>query len=156
MRVQRFRLDGFGFPVETASLRPVATPQPFRGFGGAWEDWCDTHYYTPGNNEKCRKCSFIDAGPCLYPAPHTMAGRLARGLPQQTDLERLGPPVAETPDEVVIPEAGDSWLEDNKLLIGVGAAGLLGLVLLARRSKRGGGFLGFGSTPRRRRKSRKN
>lgn len=158
MRIRRFTMDGYGFPVETASLRPVPTPQPFRGFSGAWEDWCDVNYYTPENNAKCKNCNRVEipfVGPkCTWPAPHTLVGRQLRNLPAQTDLERLGPPGgAGTPpvEEIEIPDAGGgSWFEDNKALIGIGAAGLLGLALLGRR--RGRGFMGLGSTKRRRKR----
>src|SRR5512139_330215 len=120
------------------------------GFAGAWEDWCDQNYYTAENNAKCKVCpvKLPIVGTCITPAPHTMAGRAARKLPQQTDLERLGPPVT-VPDPSVPPPSsggivppasgGDELIAGvPNWALGVGAA-LLGGGAFYAMSRRGGG-----------------
>jgi hypothetical protein len=182
LRVQRFVFsdcaggcdEGFGFPVPNSDLFSVPTPRTLQGygaFGGAWEDWCDVNYYTGkddpsdrnSNNAKCKKCTPLPFGPCLYPDPKTMGGRAIRSLPQQTDLERLGPPGGEV---VVIPDAGDgggsggSWFDQNKTLVlagGVAAVALLAFGMRKGRRMNGlAGLFGFGSRKVRRRKARRN
>lgn len=125
------------------------------GFNGAWEDWCDQNYWTPENNEKCKNCNIVKipiVGPkCTYPDPKTVVGRTIRGLPQQTDLERLGPPGGtEIPTPVPIPETSDagggSWFEQNKMLVfggGIVALGALAFLMSRRGGRRMNGFAGF-------------
>lgn len=157
----------YGFAIPTADLVPVVPPNPFFGdFGGTWEDWCDVNYWTPENNAKCRVCPQTLFGHCVTPAPHTMLGRAARGLPQQTDLQTLGPPPGtETPPPNGIPpdvDTGDSWFEKNKLLVfggaGVVALGLIAFAMKGRGRRMNGfaGMLGFRHKRRRARKARRN
>lgn len=178
MRVQRFVFsdcaggcdEGFGFPVPNSDLFSVPAQRTLQGydaFGGAWEDWCDIHYYTPENNERCKNCNKKDfpfVGPrCTWFDPKTMGGRAQRGLPQQTDLERLGPPGGEV---VVIPDAGDSggsggsWFDQNKTLMLAGGAAVVALLAFGMRRGRRmnglAGLFGFGSRKVRRRKARRN
>lgn len=155
MRVQRFVVfNGYGFPVPSADLVAVPTPSPFAGFGGEWEDWCDKNYYTEQWNTACKNCNKVKipllGERCTWPDPKTMAGRAARGLPSQTDLERLGPPgtVPGGGDVVTVPEAGDqpsgSWFDQNKTLVIAGGAAVLGLALaFGRRGRRMNGLAGF-------------
>ena len=151
MRIQR--TNGLGL-VLPASMATRAPPLPrFRGFGGEWEDWCDINYWTPGNNAKCKVCTPLPFGPCIFPAPKTVAGRAARGLPSQTDLELLGAPPSEDPGiPVPIPETGDSWFEDNKMLVLGGGALIAGVAFLAMR-KKGGRMNGYRKSKRRGRRN---
>jgi hypothetical protein len=161
MKIQR--TYGLALPDALAVRAP---PMPrFRGFGGEWEDWCDANDWTPENNAKCKNCNIVNIpilGPrCTYPAPHTQAGRVARGLPMQTDLQRLGPPPSDDTEEpgAPIPEVGDSWFEKNKtvLLVGGGALALAAVFALKGRGRRMNGFMGFGKRRRKsRRKARRN
>lgn len=126
-------------------------------FGGEWEDWCDTNYPSAENNAKCKNCNRQEipllGSRCTFPAPWTVIGKQVRGLPQQTDLQRgdaEGVPPGPLPE---IPDVDTgSWLEDNKLLVGAGAVGLIALLALRRGGRRG--FMGLGSSPKRRRKRR--
>jgi hypothetical protein len=168
MRTRQFVMNtGMGYTVPASALVPAPPGPQFRGmggFGGAWEDWCDQHYWTPENNTKCKDCNLVDfplfGKKCTYFAPHTQTGKLERGLPQQTDLQRLGPPPGEStplPDPVPPQDAPppESWFEKNKMLVIAGGGALaLGLVAFAMRGKRGGfrGFFGFGKAHRKRRK----
>lgn len=173
MRVQRFVFNGYGLPVPTVDLRPVPMPSPFRDhedfgdFGGAWEDWCDINYYTAENNAKCKECNRVNipflGDRCTWPDPKTIAGRAARGLPQQTDLERLGP--AGSDEVVTIPETGPSapggsWFDQNKTLVLAGGAAAIALLAFSMRGGRRmnglAGLFGFGSRKVRRRKARRN
>ena len=154
MRIQR--TNGLGL-VLPASMATRAPPLPrFRGFGGAWEDWCDIHYWTPENNAKCKNCNLVNIpilGPrCTYPDPKTQAGRIARGLSLQSDLDRLGPPPSESTPDVPIPETGDSWFDDNKMLILGGGALIAGVAFLAMR-KKGGRMNGYRKSKRRGRRN---
>lgn len=172
MRVQKFVAHRYGLVAPVASRRPMPTPSPFAGFGGEWEDWCDRNYYSAEWNEKCKECNRVEipflGKRCTWPDPKTMAGRAARGLPLQTDLERLGPlPVEEDEVVVTIPEAGGGagdWFERNKTVVfavgGVAALGILALAFRGGRRRMNGlaGFLGFGGKVKRsrRRKARRN
>lgn len=171
MRTRQFVMNtGMGYTVPASAL-VLAPPRPrfrgFRGFGGEWEDWCDKNYYTPENNAKCKNCNLVDipllGKRCTYFAPRTPVGKIERGLPQQTDLQRLGPPPGEStplPDPVPPPDAppAESWFEKNKMLVIAGGGALaLGLVALAMRGKKGKGLFGLGAMHyrKRRKKSRR-
>lgn len=168
MRVQRFTMNeyvtlppgygGMGFPWPSDALVPAPPPPLFRGlagFGGTWEDWCDVNYYTPENNTKCKECPerLPVFGNCLSGAPWTMLGKQRRGLPSQTDLERLGPAGGtEEPFPNVPPNtpATESWFEKNKMLVFAGG-GVLVLGLLALKMRKGKGLFGLnGYKPRKR------
>lgn len=151
------RMQGYG----------LVMPAPQMGaFGGAWEDWCDQHYWTTENNAKCKNCPTKDPifGKCLSFDPKTMAGRATRGLPQQTDLERLGPATPEQiPSPTPYPESGggESWFDKNKMLVFAGG-GVVVLGLIAFAMKGGGrrmngfaGMLGFRHKKRRSRKAKR-
>jgi hypothetical protein len=157
---------GYGFTIPTSDLVPVPPPTSlypgFRGFDGAWEDWCDIHYWTPENNAKCRNCPIKDPifGKCLSFDPATVAGRLARGLPSQTDLQRLGPaPTEELPLPEEIPADGGSWFEKNKMLVlaggGVLALGAVAFAMSKRRGRRMNGLAGFFGLRHKKRRTRK-
>lgn len=167
MRVQSYMMNtGLGYTVPANALVPAPPRPKFRGmngFGGEWEDWCDQNYWTPENNTKCKVCSYLPFGPCTYFKPWTTGGKSQRGLPSQTDLQRLGPPPDESappPDSEPLPDAGappsESWFEKNKMLVIAGGGVVaLGLIALAMRGKKGKGLFGMGSVHRRkRRKSR--
>lgn len=137
MKIQQYAIPGYGGLGDF-------------GANASWEAWCDENYATPGNNPKCKRCTPLPIGPCLYFAPWTVLGKKERGLPAQTDAEvaaQTPPPIPE------VSEAGESWFEQNKTLVigGVLGLGLLAFALKGRKSF--GGFLGFGS--RRKRRSRR-
>lgn len=153
MRIQRY-----GFTTPTSNVL-VPGPQPFRGFGGEWEDWCDINYFTPEHNTKCKKCTPLPFGPCLFPHPKTVVGRQVRGLPAQTDLELQGQPEVEEPMPDDVPSGGGgapgSFFEKNKMLL-IAGGGVLAIGL-AFAFSRGGkrGFRGY-SSKKRRTKRRRN
>lgn len=129
----------YGLALPDALAIPAPAQNPFRGFAGAWEDWCDINYWTPENNVKCKVCTPLPIGPCIYPDPKTVAGRAIRKLPSRTDLETLGPKPDEGEDDppnVPIPEVGGSWFEKNKVVLLVGGGALaLGLAVFAMKGR---------------------
>lgn len=155
------QMSGFGVVTPDSWLTPGPQPQPFRGFGGEWEDWCDANYYSDQWNAKCKNCPQEILGKCISGAPYTTLGKATRGLPSQTDKER-GVPRPGAPDDevVIIPDTGGpSWFDQNKTtVLAVGGIALVGLLAFAMKRRRGrmnglAGLLGFAKSRRRKRRN---